>query len=139
MGTFKLKRKYFTDELSQSNTAGFDNMRNMNDSQILSLHKRENPVGLGQTAQTVALGTAVGAGASMVLGRNKNFMTRAGRGAVVGGLTAAGIAAYKHHKGQEQVDNYNNRLDTAQRHAQYREKNDWNNRMLNNNFGNYTY
>lgn len=121
MGKFILKRKTYSryDET--------DNLKRMNDADILAEKKKENP-GYRNVITKVATGAGIGALAGAAIGGLKKggSMTRGLKtGAALGGI-AMGIGALnKRSKEQDDVDFYNRRLSYAQRQAKRREAKDW--------------
>lgn len=124
MGKFRLKRKIYSkyDET--------DNLKRMNDADILAEKKKEKP-GYGNVLSKVGTGAVVGALAGAALGGFKkggsmNSMKKGLKtGALLGGA-ALGIGAInKRNREKDDVDFYNRRLSYAQRQAKRREAKDW--------------
>lgn len=138
MGTFILKRKTYA---AITNYDRYNSLRNMNDSDILAEQKKVNPVGIQQvgtaTGIGAGIGTVVGVGRAL-FGKNKGGAMRtiknsAMLGAGVGGAVGLGQRADK----QKEIDEYNSRLEMAQRGAKRRERLDWNRNLMAKT--NYTY
>lgn len=128
MGIFRLKRKTFTvyDET--------DNLKRMNDSDILAEQRKTPTTGWGNIASQGLTGAAMGAGLGAAAGaffghgagNMKGGAMAGGKwGAALGGLTMAGMALHKRNQENKQNQFYNNRLNYAQRQARRRERKDW--------------
>jgi hypothetical protein len=152
MGTFRVKRKLYTvgDLIpGYQNTGGtgavtnydrFNSMRNMSDADILAEKKRKNPVGAGEMATTTLAGGAIGAafgGAKNAFSKDGKIGRGAKRWGIAGAIGAGVYSAGKHINAQKEVNEYNDRLDHAQRQAGRRERADWYRNQLGR--ANYTY
>ena len=120
MGKFRFKRKTYSkyDET--------DNLKRMNDADILAEEKKKKP-GYGNVLTKAATGAAIGALAGGALGLRKGGTVTRGMktGAVLGGIAMGLGAVNKRDKEVDNVNFYNKRLDYAQRQAKRRESKDW--------------
>lgn len=132
MGTFKIKRKFFSkyDET--------DNLKRMKDSDILAEKKKESP-SLIPTARAGVTGALAGgailgtagmikakkAGSSILKGGKKGAIA----GALVGAAALGAAALKKREKESEDNHFYNKRLEYAQKQAKRREAKDWKENM----------
>lgn len=127
-----------------------DNLKRMNDADILAEKKKKGPGIINSvvlpTAAGVAGGATVGslvysgkkvAGAlsngskfgTAMQGFGKNFVKGGKWGALAGGTLAAGAALINRNKKSKETNFYNDRLEYAQRQARRREKKDWKTNM----------
>lgn len=144
--TYRLKRKLYgllPGGLQSPQTTNYDSfnaMRNMNDADLLAEQKKKNPVGAAQIAGAAAVGAAAGGvlnGTRHIFKSNGSILKGGRRGAMFGGLVGVGAALWKRNKQQEQVNEYNDRLERAQLGAKRRERLDFNRTV--NYRPNYTY
>ena len=122
--------KYFADSPVNgvTNYDRFNGLREQSDADILAEKKMQNPVSIGNMAAMTGTGVAIGSvlgGARNVFRKNASIMKGLKRGGMIGGLAAGTYALYKRSQGDDQVSEYNNRLENAQRQAARRERLDW--------------
>lgn len=117
-----------------------DNLKRMKDSDILAEKPRKASISPAAVAGSAATGVIAGGTAGALIGaltKNRkpgsSFMSKMGRGgrkgAIIGGLTAGGLALMNRNKQTKENQFYNDRLEYAQRQARRRERADWKNNM----------